>query len=369
MSGLERRRRSPRHAAALLLTLSGAMLGVASSAASGQVPAPAADSLADSAYTPSPLYAASEPLALTFTVNIGQLKHDRDDKAPWRTASMSYVDGTGRTVSIPVRAKTHGIWRLKHCDFPPVRLDFSGKFTKGTVFAHVHRPKLVNYCRDSDQYEQLVLSEFQLYRIYQLLTPISHQVRLLRMTYRDSASGRTHAVRYAFLLEDPEQMAARLGGQLVRQKGAGPNDLEAAPGAMATLFQYMVGGTDFAFSALHNTEIVQRLDGSYLPIVYDFDFTGAVNAPYATPDPQLHTTTVRERVFRGYCAHRGELPAAAQRVQERREAIYALYRDDIGKLMDPRAVRSTLAYYDDFYDAIATPQRAERDVFSHCLGR
>lgn len=333
-----------------------------------QVQAPDSAARPDSRNAP-PLFMSTTPLAVTFTTNIRQLRRDRDDKSPWRAASLSYVDSAGRTVTIPMRAKTHGIWRLKHCEFPPVRLDFSGKTTKETVFQHVKRPKLVNFCHDSEQYEQYVLAEFQLYRIYQLLTPVSHQVRLLRMTYRDSASGRQHAQRYAFLIEDPDQMAERLGGQLTKQKGAGPQDLEAGPTAVALLFQYMVGGTDFSFYALHNTEIITRPDGTNLPVMYDFDFTGAVNAPYATPDPQLRISSVRERSFRGFCAHRDRFPAAAQLLRERKDAIYALYRDEIGKLMDDRTVRETLHYFDDFYYAIQTPQRAQQDVFSNCLGR
>jgi hypothetical protein len=318
---------------------------------------------------PSPLFSASTPLAVTLTANIRQLRRDRDDKSPWRAATISYVDSTGQPVTIQLRAKTHGIWRLKHCDFPPVRLDFSGKNTKGTVFRHVNRPKLVNFCHDSDQFEQYVLAEFQLYRIYHLLTPVSHQVRLLRVTYRDSASGRQHAQRYAFLIEDPDQMAERLGGQLIRQKGAVPADLDAGTAAIALLFQYMVGGTDFSFYALHNTEIVSQPGGTYLPVVYDFDFTGAVDAPYATPDPQLRISSVRERRFRGFCAHRDQFPAAAQLFRERKDAIYGLYTDEIGKLLDDRTVRSTLHYFDDFYYAIATPERAQKDVFTTCLGR
>lgn len=323
---------------------------------------------ADSA-KPFPLFSVSTPLAVTFTTNIRQLRRDRDDKSPWRAATISYVDSSGQTVTIPLRAKTHGIWRLKHCDFPPVRLDFSGKNTKATVFQHVKRPKLVNFCHDTDQFEQYVLAEFQLYRIYHLLTPISHQVRLLRMTYRDSASGREHAQRYAFLIEDPDQMAERLGGQLTRQKGAVPTDLEPEPAAIALLFQYMIGGTDFSFYALHNTEIVSHPGGTYLPVMYDFDFAGAVDAPYATPDPQLRISSVRERTFRGFCAHRDQFPAAAQLLRDRKDAIYALYTDEIGKLLSDRTVRATLRYFDDFYYTIATPERAQQDVFANCLGR
>ena len=58
----------------------------------------------------------------------------------------------GKDVEVPLRVRTRGIWRLKNCDFPPIRLNFAGKETKNTVFDGVDKPKLVNYCRDTDQY-------------------------------------------------------------------------------------------------------------------------------------------------------------------------------------------------------------------------
>jgi hypothetical protein len=145
-----------------------------------------------------PLFSSDTPVEITFRTNIRQLRRDRSQKSPWHPATLSYRDSLGRVVRLPARAKTHGIWRLKNCDFPPVRLDFSGRETKHTIFAGVDRPKLVNFCRDTDEYEQYLLQELQLYRVYRTLTPVSHGARLLHLTYVDSAStptDRPHAVR------------------------------------------------------------------------------------------------------------------------------------------------------------------------------
>ena len=70
------------------------------------------------------------------------------------------------------------------------------------VFFGLDKPKLVSYCRDDDIYEQYVLQEYQLYRIYRMLTPNSYRARLVEMTYTDSASGKVEAKRAAILLEE-----------------------------------------------------------------------------------------------------------------------------------------------------------------------
>ena len=318
----------------------------------------------------SPLFRSEAPLAVTFTTNVGQLRDDKKhgDKAPWRSATLTYQGADSAPVRVPTRAKVHGIWRLNHCEFPPIRLNFAGKDTKSTVFDHVDKPKLTNYCRDTDEYEQYVLQELQLYRIYQLLTPMSHRVRLLRVTYADSGTGRSEAVRYGFLLEDPDQMAARLGGRMTKLKGAGIGDLEETPQAVVYLFQYLIGNTDFSFNQLHNGEIVALPDGRNLPVAYDFDFSGAVNARYATPDPSVKIKRVRDRKFRGYCQMNAEFAKAIPLFQQKKDAIYALYADEVGRLMDPTVVRETLDYFNEFYDAIGDQGRAERRIFGDCLG-
>jgi len=313
------------------------------------------------------LFRSESPLALTFRTNIKQIKRDKGEESPWRWASLSYKDSSGKAVEVPVRVRTRGIWRLKHCEFPPIRLNFAGKDTKNTVFDGVDKPKLVNFCRDNDQYEQYMLQEAQLYRIYQLLTPISHRVRVARISYVDSASGKSDAERYAMIVEDPDQLANRLMAKPVKTKGAGAADMEPKELALAYMFLYFIGNLDFSFNGLHNTELLGTMDGRILPVAYDFDYAGAVNASYAVPPPNYNVPNVRTRKFLAYCEISPEFPGAVNRLVEKKEAIYALYQDEIGKLMSPSVVRETLRYFDDFYDMVRSQQDAERNIFRNCI--
>ena len=323
---------------------------------------------ADSLATP-PLFAVETPLAVTFTANFGHLRTEKGDAAPWRAATMTYAGADGKPVVVPLKAKTHGIWRLKHCVLPPIRLNFSNKLTQGTVFHDLQKPKMVSVCKNQDGYEQLVLKEMQLYRVYQAITPMSHRVRTLRVAYTDSASGKVEATRYAFVIEDPDELADRLGGAMTKTRGATADDMDMEPLAVAFLFEYMIGNLDFSFNQLHNGEVVLKPDASpAIPVAYDFDFSGAVNAPYATVDPQFRSRRVTDRVYRGYCALEPANPAAVTLFQQKKEAIYALYHDDVGKLLAPDAVRESLAYFDEFYENLKTPKDAHQNVFRNCVG-
>ncbi len=332
-----------------------------------------ADSLADAGppkpkkLPAPPMFASEKPLELTLTTNIKQIKKDKNATAPWRSGTISYRGDDGKMISVPVRVKTRGIWRLKHCDFPPIRVKVADKAGKGTWLEDLDEPKLVTYCRNLESYEQYVLQEAQLYRINRLVTDISHKVRLLRLSYADSASGKVEVTRYSFLIEDPAQVARRANGAIFERKGATADDLDPDISALAFTFQYFIGNTDFSFGGLHNGEVIALPDGRNLPVSYDFDFAGAIDAAYAGVDPQMKVSRVRDRQFRGYCSHEAAYPKAFAQFIARKDAIYSLYRDEVGQLISPKKVTSTLGYYDDFYESIKTPKDIQRNLFATCV--
>jgi hypothetical protein len=144
------------------------------------------------------------------------------------------------------------------------------------------------------------------------------------------------------------------------------DDLDTASAVLAGLFQYFVANTDFSVAGLHNFELVTRENGQIIPVPYDFDFAGAVNAQYATVDPSLSVKQVRDRLFRGFCAPQEEYEKAFEHFNKKREAIYNLYNDDIGKLLNRRVASETLKFYDEFYRTIGDRRLAKRHILDAC---
>jgi hypothetical protein len=314
------------------------------------------------------LFREDELLHLTLTADYRTLGHDRVQKAPWRVARISYTDSAGKTVDLPVRVRTRGIWRLKQCDMPPLRLDFKKDSVKHTIFSKLDKPKLVAHCKNNKEGDQLILAEFQLYRVYNLLTPYSPRVRLAQVAYADSATGKVQTTRYAFLEEEPDAVAYRVGGAIVKQKGATVNDLVPSATVLFALFQYFIGNTDWSVAGLHNVELITA-DTLHVPVAYDFDFSGAVNARYATVDPRLPIQRVRQRLYRGYCEPDEYFGPVFALFRAKRDSIYALYRDSIGRLLDEDRAKETLEYYDDFYNTINDPKEAKREIIERCINR
>lgn len=318
---------------------------------------------------PSAFFSRTEPVRFTLRANIRQLLADTADEAPTRDASVSFRDSAGKTVTIPVKVKTRGRWRLTHCEFPPLNITFPAAQTTGTPFEGLGKVRLTSYCKDHPGYEQYIIQELQLYRIYQVLTPFGHAARALQITYVDEPSGRTRTTRYAFFVDDRDDVASRLNSALLKARGASGPDLDPYHRALMGVFEYMIGNTDFLVSELHNAFLLGTPQGETIPVPYDFDYSGAVNTVYAAPNPVLPIKNVRQRHFRGFCVEPEQFGRVFSELNEKKQAIYALYDDPIGRLLRLDIANDTRKYFDEFYRIINTPELAQAEIIGRCLRR
>ena len=222
-------------------------------------------------------------------------------------------------------------------------------------------------CRpERTAYEQYVLVEYLIYKAYAVITDRGFRARLARVHFVDTGGGREGFTSYAFLLEDDDALAARLSGTLTEMpEGAGvrADVLNPRQATVMSIFQYLIGNTDWSDQALHNVKLIQGL-GFLVPVPYDFDVSGIVNAPYAIPDPILGLENVRERLYRGWCYPQVDTASVLQTFVDRRAAVEAVFRDAPFLSEDTR--RDALRYLETSYESLATPERAQRQLFRDC---
>jgi len=130
------------------------------------------------------------------------------------------------------------------------------------------------------------------------------------------------------------------------------------------VFEYMIANTDWSVAGLHNIVLTEDTSGTIYPVPYDFDWSGVISTPYARPDARLPITSVRQRLFRGYCRSADQFAAIFARFNDRKDAIYTLYRSQVGA--DPKRVEQALRYYDDFYRVINDPKLVRREFLQAC---
>ena len=342
------------------------ILAVLSTFGLPSTPAPGrAQTSATATPAPAPLFATPEPLVFTLTTDLRKLLGDRGAKRTEHRATLRYVGAGGDTVSLKVDVRTRGIFRLKECAFPPLRLDFPESRVHGTVFAGQDKLKLVTHCRNArSPYEQNVLQEYVLYPIFNVLTERSFRARLARVTYLDSAGRDEPLTRYGILLESEQELARRLG--VTRVESAAVHDLRIEPTdlTLVAVFQYLIGNTDWSIWGRHNITIVRDTAGALFAIPYDFDFAGVIAAPYATPPPQLPIRSVRQRWYRGFCQPDTLLASVLARFRAAKDSIYALYRSVPD--LSARDSRQALDYFDAFFRTINDPGAVRGEFVRGC---
>jgi hypothetical protein len=318
-----------------------------------------------------PLFASADPIHIVIQAPLSTIARNREGHD---TIAGTLTDPNGQ--SLPISLALRGITRRtsETCDFPPLRVDFTAQPPPNSLFAGQKKLKLVTHCRNSPSFQQYVLLEYAAYRMYNLLTPLSFRVRLANIDYRD-ASGRPIVSRIGYFREDLSDVAHRNGLNVVHAGERIPvSYLSPADAGRYALFEHLLANHDWSMRAgpvgkdcCHNAELVGvAAPGATIPIPYDFDFSGYVNAPYATPPAELDISDVRQRVFRGYCIHNASVVAAAREMRALHPQIIGVLSQVPG--LEPATQQRASAYLEKFFADIATDANVGSKVINRCLG-
>lgn len=314
------------------------------------------------------LFQTDTPTEFVLAADFRRLRRDREQESEEHPAQLLVRGPRGDAVEIPIQVRTRGNFRLRQrtCpDLPPLRLNFPETQPLGTIFDSQDKLKLVTHCRNSDRSEQDLLEEYLVYRIYNQLTDVSFRVQLARITYLDTSGESDPVRRMGFLIEDDDALGVRLGGIMVDVTRSIPTDFVLDQISLMYVFQFMVGNVDWGTGVGHNVRVVNR-NFEYLPIPYDFDWSGFVDAPYAAPNEltEGRHDSVRQRVYWGVCLPGIDYPGVFARFNEAKGAVFSLPWEEIG--LTERNAESAVAYLEDFYEIIDDPVRAERAFTREC---
>lgn len=311
------------------------------------------------------LFNSDEVLSFSLTGDIRDLLSDRGEKVRTHTLTLGYTGKNGQELSVPVSVRTRGHFRKmqENCIYPPLLLQFSNKDSvAATVFAGHKKIKLVMPCMSED----FVVREWMVYRLYNMITPKSLKARLVSVQLNDAKKKKNKTPFYGILLEEEKQMAERNKAVVVETKLLKPEYTEKKDFLIMAMFQYLIGNTDWSVQYLQNIKLIAaNPDAAPSAVAYDFDHSGLVNAPYAQPAEALQMTSVKERRYRGYCiANMQEYAEVVTLFNSLKEDIYALYSSC--PLLEERYKKSTLKYFDEFYETINNPGQMQKQFGYPC---
>ncbi|HZI23933.1 MAG TPA: hypothetical protein VFD46_02590 [Chryseolinea sp.] len=320
------------------------------------------DAVAQSSKHPK-VFEEEEILSIRLAYSFNQILKSTSDSV-YFSSTMYYSRDMQSWDSVRIGVRGRGKFRRENCFFTPIRIKIDKDDAKGTLFQGNRNLKLVLPCKTGNRYNDLVLKEYICYQMYEPLTPYTLNTRQLNATITDvgGKQNKTYDVK-AFFIEDDDAAAKRFDGKAI-DDSLHPRQIDDTCSIRFDLFEYMIANTDWSSTYQHNSKTI-RTGKKCVPIAYDFDMAGFVNASYAQTNEALNIKSVRERVYRGYC--RDENVAQFVRrdfIQSMPSVFDALRRYE--QNFDPNEFAKMKKFIQEFFDILNNDKLYQHRILKAC---
>jgi hypothetical protein len=325
----------------------------------------------------STLFDSHETLELELSVDFDSLCRPREvEGCDYAPSTLVYKTAQGQKHSIPVELRIRGGWRARkeHCTVPPLFVRFSADETQGTPFAGQSMLPLTTHCRSKRKlgfdagkkvdYEEYLFKEYLGYRLFNLLSEQSLRVRMVRIEYNSPAKNAKTITRHAFFTEHFDSMAARNQAVTLPDNSFDYQKIDLKAFDTVALFQFMIGNTDWSVVRERNIILIGTADGQQIPVPFDLDMAGLVNAEYAGVSPRLPFRDVRQRLYLGFCHPEADFAALLTQFQLHKDEILALPAEING--MNRKNKKTTAKYLKKFFAILGSGKKYEKDIVNVC---
>lgn len=312
------------------------------------------------------LFKSDEVLNIELRTDFSAIQKDRVEDPQYHDGELIYKDSKGRPVRLSVKVMARGDFRRnpENCSFPPLAVNFKKNEVKNTLFDNQDKLKLVTPC----QFDRDVIEEYLIYKMYNKVTELSFNVRLVKILYFDTSAGKKLFEKYSFFIEHEDQVAER-NNAIQIDKFMTPFDVERESFKRMAIFQFMIGNKDWFVTSRRNIILLQPKDSLLLPIVvpYDFDFSSLVNAEYTKPKRVPDEYLEDRRQYKGLCYSVGEFNEAFVFYKNLRPELESIIKKM--KIIPLEARNINLTYIDSFYDIISSKTLFKEKFLDVCETR
>ena len=312
------------------------------------------------------LFSEEEPLQLILKFDVQALKRTKQNDV-YHDAEMTNVVSEEFQVTHSVQVKAGGTIRRKICNLPPIWLNIGHAGIAADSLQDVIPMKMLVRCKNAAQYEPYVLREYLAYKIYNIITPISYRVRLVRLTIIDTGKDNEMTEDWAFLQEPDELMTLRLNSTLIKHDKFSIRTVNPEIINSLSMFQYMIGNADYSVTGQHNLKILALKEygpTGFIPIPCAFDFSGLVNAHYAAPSEALGTTSIRERYYLGPCRPNQVHEETIQELAQFEDEIMEYIKDF--EYLDDKEKADMIEYLDSYFKESRESWFIDRKITPTC---
>lgn len=285
----------------------------------------------------------------------------------WQPVTLNIATKDNQSILYNAKLKTRGNIRKKVCYYPPLKLKFKKEWLdKRGLDSTYNDLKLVVRCKKGPYYNKLVLKEYLTYQLYAALTEYSFKTQLVSLKIIDSKKESDTIETLGFIIENQEEMAARFNGRCTKPKIMRSKSVDAKQWAFLSLFEFMIGNTDWAMASSHNVRyIVNQTNGKAIPIAYDFDYSGIVDAVYAAHRESIKTEEITTRYFLGSCEIQDQLEQELPLFIDKKARLYKIINDF--DLLPAKERKEMIKYLDEFYKIISKSKFFKRSILDKCI--
>jgi hypothetical protein len=316
-----------------------------------------------------PLFQGEEPVEIVLAADWKTVQRDRkpESKKLYPGTMAVKKDGVaGAPFPIELRTRGHVRRDPRMCGFAPLRLELPKDKTKGTIFEGHGKVKLGTHCQGDGIFQQYTLLDYLANRLHNTLTPRSLRARLARVTYAEADGGKEPYTKLGILFEDVDDMAARAEARELPVPRQMFQYVEQRQLMFMSMFQYMIGNSDYSILALHNVVIIDDAKGVRYTVPYDFDYSGLVDAHYASPAKGLPIVSVRDRLYRGPCKSEAEVNEALTPFREKQAELLALPATLTQYGLTDGQRKDAEKYLNEFFETISKPDKVKRTFVTDC---
>ncbi|GGD39916.1 hypothetical protein GCM10011361_03770 [Muriicola marianensis] len=275
------------------------------------------------------LFQEQEILPIRLGFSNKEMKKETNDSTYIFTA-LHFSD-QGEWDSLDVRIRARGNYRRTHCYFPPLKVKIKKSEAKETLFKGNKELKLVMPCVQSSSTQDNIVKEYMAYKLFEVISPYHFKTRMADIEFTEfkGKKNKVHKVK-GFLIEDIDKVAERANARKMKRV-VHPLEQDDVTSVQNDFFQFMIGNTDFSTAYQHNQKLIFTEDYRTIPIPYDFDMSGLVDASYAVVSQVggevLSIESVTDRLYRGFERDESVFQTVRQQYLELKPEIFKAVDD------------------------------------------
>jgi len=237
----------------------------------------------------------------------------------------------------------------------------------GTLFEGNKKLKLVLPCVLQSDYNDKVLKEYIAYKLYELVSPYHFNTRLLEIDFTDEKEKKVKNYEIkGFFIEDIDGVKDRCDGKQIK-RSIHPLEQDDLCSVRNDFFQFMIGNTDYSSAYQHNEKLL-FVDNNIMPVPYDFDMSGLVDASYAVVSQVqgevLDITQVTQRLYRGFKRNPEVYQTVRKEFLNNKSKMLAIVDDLESSFEDPKEFSQARRFINDFFEVIANDNTYRKEILS-----